>query len=87
MAPFEKDESQRTLMSLLELDPAPIESPELTEKTGGFITQEDVAGDDMESSESTLKASLASTGNTGTTSPPGLSGNGHGAMYYRKKTV
>ncbi|OLN94090.1 hypothetical protein CCHL11_08856 [Colletotrichum chlorophyti] len=61
--------SEETLMSLLQLDPSPIETtPTDTEKDLPFLPEED-----LENSTSSLKS---------TSSAPGLSGSGHGAVFY-----
>lgn len=71
---MERHDSQKTMISLLELDPSPIESPQPDDKhADNLITPED----NLDGSESTLKASTTSTA-----SAPGLSGSGHGSIYY-----
>ena len=60
--------SEQTLISLLELDPSPIDSPSPSERNMTLEMQDDDAA----------------VANGGTTTAPGLSGNGHGAIYYCK---
>ena len=62
--------SQETLASLLQLDPSPIESPS-SEKDLPPLPEQD------EGPEHATKPRSA------TTSSVGLSGTGHGAIYYR----
>jgi hypothetical protein len=66
--PLNHRASEQTLVSLLELDPSPIDSPSPSEGNKTLELQDDDA----------------TTTNGGTTIAPGLSGNGHGAIYYRK---
>jgi hypothetical protein len=64
--------SQATLVSLLELDPTPMESPN---------TDEDLAL--SEQADGSLADSTHSLKSPLTTSSIGLSGSGHGPIYYR----
>lgn len=70
--PPRRRSSQETL-SLLQLDPSPIDypsfSPAPTDKELPDLPEES-----MESSSTTIRE--------GSTSAPGLSGSGHGAIYY-----
>lgn len=74
--PLNHKGSQDTLISLLQLDPQPIESPS-TEKPLPPLPEENV-----EDFTSTLKSQ--STSSTANTHSVGLSGNGHGPVYYCK---
>lgn len=68
--------SQETLVSLLQLDPSPIDSPPsfspaATDKELPTLPDEET---NMGSSSSTVRE--------GSTAAPGLSGSGRGAIYY-----
>jgi hypothetical protein len=65
--------SQATLVSLLELDPAPIESPNAEKDLPPLPDHADGL---LANSTPSLKSSSTSTS-------IGLSGSGHGAIYYR----
>jgi hypothetical protein len=65
--------SQATLVSLLELDPTPMDSPDTDKDLPPLPDQADGAPSD---STSSLKPASTSTS-------LGLSGSGHGAIYYR----
>ncbi|KAK3364502.1 hypothetical protein B0T25DRAFT_442234 [Lasiosphaeria hispida] len=68
--------SQETLISLIQLDPSPIESPEL-----GPNTEKDLPSL-PEEHESSLSGSIPSLKSRSTAHSLGLSGSGHGAIYY-----
>lgn len=77
--------SQATIMSLLQLDPAPIEDP--TDDSAVLLPEdhEGAYGEDLDEDGSTIKSgSLAGS----TTSSVGLSGSGWGgnALFYREHT-
>jgi hypothetical protein len=65
--------SQETFISLLQLDPAPMESP-------GPDTEKDLPP----LPEHPLENSTGSIKSAGTTTSVGLSGSGRGAIYYCK---
>ncbi|AEO64906.1 uncharacterized protein THITE_2111293 [Thermothielavioides terrestris NRRL 8126] len=65
--------SQATLVSLLELDPAPMESPNVDKDLPPLPVQHD--GEPASESTASLKSSS-------TSASLGLSGSGHGAIYY-----
>lgn len=65
--------SQATLVSLLELDPTPMDSPNVEKDLPPLPDQVDGA---LPDSTHSLKSSSTSTS-------LGLSGSGHGAIYYR----
>ncbi|TPX11342.1 uncharacterized protein E0L32_001160 [Thyridium curvatum] len=70
--------SQETLISLLQLDPSPIETPPAdTDKDLPPLPEDSQQDGD----QSTLASS--STAKSGTSGSVGLSGSGHGALYYR----
>ncbi|KAK0725797.1 hypothetical protein B0H67DRAFT_532198 [Lasiosphaeris hirsuta] len=68
--------SQETLISLVQLDPSPIESPEL-----GPDTEKDLPPL-PEEQESSLSSSTPSLKSRSTANNLGLGGSGHGAIYY-----
>lgn len=74
--------SEQTLISLLELDPSPIESPTLDDdKTLDDAIESDGSDTIMAaSSDSTLKSGSTTTG-------PGLSNGGHGTIFYCTATT
>ncbi|KAK8074172.1 hypothetical protein PG994_005071 [Apiospora phragmitis] len=65
--------SQETLMSLLQLDPSPMETASLYEKELPPLPEED-----LESSRSTIR----SRGTANSSTSIGLSGTAHGPLYY-----
>ncbi|KAH8648563.1 hypothetical protein BX600DRAFT_502950 [Xylariales sp. PMI_506] len=68
--------SQDTLISLMQLDPTPMESPSATDKELPPLPDEDLEG-----STATVQSTSSSTTRT-STSILGLSGGGHGSIYY-----
>ena len=65
--------SEATLVSLLELDPTPMDSPNIDKDLPPLPGQTD---EKLSDSTGSVKSPTTSTG-------LGLSGNGHGAIYYR----
>lgn len=71
--------SQETLISLMQLDPAPIETPPAAEDVDKELPDLPVDDSALDDSTSTIKP-------PSTTSAPGLSGSasaGRGSVYYR----
>lgn len=66
--------SQSTLVSLLEIDPAPMDSPNAN-KDDPLLE---------ENTDGSLADSSPSLHSTSTSTSLGLSGSGHGAIYYRQ---
>lgn len=71
--------SQETLISLLQLDPSPIETPPADTDKDLPPLPEEQQHDDQSASVSSVK--------TGTSGSVGLSGSGHGSIYYRTSAL
>jgi hypothetical protein len=69
-ASLDRRESQDTFVSLLQLDPSPIESPSPADANKEMPAQ----------TSETMPTSASKSASTGA---PGLSGSGHGAIFYR----
>lgn len=73
--PLRQKSSQETLMSLLQLDPSPMDNASIYEKELPALPEED-----MESSRSTIRSHTHSSSHS--SSSLGLSGTAHGPLYY-----
>jgi hypothetical protein len=72
----QRRDSQSTLSSLLQLDPSPMDSPSVERDADSLEALE------VEDELRSLESSSASTIRPGSTTAPGLSGSGRGAIYY-----
>jgi hypothetical protein len=78
--------SEETLISLLQLDPSPIESPQLDKADANEKQLPPLPSDADE--EDAARISKSSRTGASTTSSLGLSGTGgHGAIYYCSSTL
>ncbi|KAK8037401.1 hypothetical protein PG991_000747 [Apiospora marii] len=73
--PLRQKSSQETLMSLLQLDPSPMDNASIYEKELPALPEEN-----MESSRSTIRSHTHSSSHS--SSSLGLSGTAHGPLYY-----
>ena len=76
--PPQRSDSQATTISLLRLDPAPIDSNDTENGRPPLVPEEAVESDSED-----MYSSTATTVKPGSTYAPGLSGSGRGAIYYR----
>jgi hypothetical protein len=72
----DRRDSNSTFISLLQLDPAPMDSD------GDTPTEKQNPMDSLASDGASVDRSVGSI-KSGSTMAPGLSGSGHGAIYYR----
>ena len=76
--PPHRSDSQATTISLLRLDPTPIDSPDTESDRPPLVPEEVFESEDEDTYRSTERTAKPSS-----IWAPGLSGSGRGAVYYR----